>query len=41
MFCNKIWNSYKFIRNLIPEDFKPLNIKDENLKFNSSDKWIL
>ena len=21
-FCNKIWNSYKFVRDLIPKDFK-------------------
>ena len=39
-FTNKIWNVSRFaIANI--EDFNPLDVKEEELKFNVFDRWIL
>ncbi len=39
-FTNKIWNVSRFaIANL--QNFNPMNIKEEELKFNIFDRWIL
>lgn len=37
-FCNKIWNSYKFVRDLLKSDFQP---QQSLTNLNAADQWIL
>ncbi|KAK6979764.1 valine--tRNA ligase-like isoform X1 [Biomphalaria glabrata] len=40
-FCNKIWQSFKFIFSKLPSDFKPLNTLELYGKEDGTDLWIL
>jgi valyl-tRNA synthetase len=41
LFCNKIWNSFKFIKSMLPTDFSPVNLSSIHEDLNDADKWVL